>query len=304
MQKSSDVIIVGGGPAGLSCALILGRCKRKVMLFDTGSYRNESSNSMHGFISREGISPKKFLKLSADDVGKYGVSFFNSAIQKAVKSPDGFTVWDDKGNEYHSKKLVLASGLNDELPPLKDIEIFYGKSVFHCPYCDGWEFRDKPWAVYAKKKKTAIELALRYKSWTNDITLFTHHLKDFRKSEVAELKKCGVKLMHEEIKVLKGKDGLLDTIITTKGTRIKIAALFFSTGSRQKSDLAFQLQCKTSRKGLIRFDKLQQTNIQGLHVAGDMARDMQFVIVAAAEGAKAGVAINEELNLESRSVKI
>lgn len=259
---------------------------------------------MHGFISRDGILPSDFLSHSRSDLEKYGVKVFHQKIVTARKSPHGFSVWSENGDEYQSKKLVLATGLNDVLPDIPGIEDYYGTSVFHCPYCDGWEFRDKPWAVYASRKKAAVELSLRFKTWTNDVTLLAHHLGDFRRKEISELAKCGIKVVTREIRNLSGANGFLDAIAFSDGSSIPVSALFFSNGQKQQSDLARQLNCKTSRRGLIKFDKYQQTNVQGLHVAGDMARDMQFVIVAAAEGAKAAVAINAELNKENRSITI
>lgn len=301
-METTEVIIVGGGPAGLSCALILGRCKRKVLVFDTGTYRNNVSASMHGFLSRDGIEPAEFLSVSRNDLKKYEVSVYHEKIIKARKLPHGFSVWNEKGQEYQCKKLVLATGLNDQLPDIPGIEKFYGTSVFHCPYCDGWEFRDKPWIVHASTKKAALELCMRFKTWTNDVTLLTHHLDDFRRREISELNKCGIKIVRDKIRMLRGQGGRLESVEFANGESIPAAALFFSNGHLQQSDLARQLNCKTSRRGLIKFDKHQQTNVEGLHVAGDMARDMQFVIVAAAEGAKAAVAINTELNKENRTI--
>jgi thioredoxin reductase len=299
-ENTADVIIVGGGPAGLSCAMLLGRSCRKVMVFDSGEPRNKQAKKMHGFLSRDGENPLIFLDKARKELKKYHVRFIRKKIINVSKAGNIFKAVSSDGNTFFSKKILLATGLSDILPDIEGIRDFYGKSVFHCPYCDGWEFRDQPWVVIAKGRNAAVELALRFKSWTNDITLLSSYVKDMRKGDLDILIKNEVRIEKGRIKKLKGSNGKLQAVILNNGKTIPAKALFFSTGHTQQSGIANQLGCKCNRKGLIRVDKLQQTNVPGLYVAGDTAWDMQMVIIAAAEGAKAGIAINSALNLESR----
>ncbi|MBC7389006.1 MAG: NAD(P)/FAD-dependent oxidoreductase, partial [Opitutaceae bacterium] len=168
-----DVIIVGGGPAGLSCALILGRCQRSIIVFDTGNPRNKSSHALHAFITRDGTSPIDFLISAREELRKYGVVLKHEKIVSAEKIPEGFNLKTESGLEFQSRKLVLATGVQDKLPNIININDFYGVSVHHCPYCDGWEERNKPMAIYALKRGGAIDLSFTMKTWSNDITLFT-----------------------------------------------------------------------------------------------------------------------------------
>src|SRR5579875_1093086 len=168
-----DCIIVGGGPAGLNAAVVLGRCRRKVLLFDTEQYRNRFSHSMHNYLTRDDILPSDFLKITHTELEKYCIQKLNRKIVSAKKNEEGiFVVKDEKSTVYYCKKLLVATGLADTLPDIKGFFEFYGKSVFHCPYCDAWEVRDKKIGVYAHNKE-GWELALVLKSWTEDVTLYT-----------------------------------------------------------------------------------------------------------------------------------
>jgi thioredoxin reductase len=147
-----DCIIVGGGPAGLNAAVVLGRCRRKVLLFDTPQYRNRYSHGMHNYLTRDDIDPADFLKICQQELVKYSVAIKNAKVVQARKNDaDVFVVKTEDGKTYHGK-LTIATGLEDPLPEVEGFKKLYGKSVFHCPYCDGWEVRDKKLAVYAKNK--------------------------------------------------------------------------------------------------------------------------------------------------------
>lgn len=293
------MIIVGGGPAGLSCAMTLGRCNRKVVIFDTGDPRNKSARAMHGFLSRDGENPLAFLQKAKLELKKYGIVLVNQKVVQAERLELGFKVTTSMGETFYSKKILLATGLADELPPVKGIDKYYGRSVFHCPYCDGWEMRDQPWVVYAKRRVAALEICLRFRTWTSDITLLGKGL-GLTKSDKAYLALHGVKITMEAIAGFEGRNGYMKHAVFENGTKIPASVLFFSTGCRQQSDLAAQLGCESEANGVIKCNRYQQTNIEGVYVAGDTAKDMQFVIIAAAEGAKAGVTINSVLEQESR----
>ena len=294
-NEIQDCIIIGGGPAGLNAAVVLGRCRRKVMLFDTAEQRNRLSQGMHNYLTRDDILPPGFIQLSHQEIHKYGVKLVHKKIVSARKNSDGiFEAKDTEGTVYHAKKLLVATGVRDNLPSIEGINDFYGKSIFHCPYCDGWEVRDKKIGIYAKTKDGA-ELALALKGWTDHVTLYTDGGNKIKPLEKQLLDANNIPVVKDRISKLTGENGILENIVLKNGDQRACDAMFFVNGFTQQCDLAEAFGCEVNKKGVVVTNRAQQTNITGLYVAGDASRDMHFVVVAAAEGAKAGVNINKEL---------
>lgn len=290
-----DCIIVGGGPAGLNAAVVLGRCRRNVLLFDSATYRNQYSHGVHNYLTRDDILPGELLTLAHGEVKKYGAKMIRKKVVNARKNEDGlFVVKDEDGTVYRSKKLLIATGLWDNVPDIPGFREFYGKGVFHCPYCDGWEVQDKEVGVYARNKN-GFELALALKCWANKVTLYTDGRNRLKPSEVETLVANGVTIISYPVAGLEGKGNKLHFIHFKNGEKRSCEAMFFVNGFRMQCDLAETFGCIMSKKGVVLTNRQQQTNIEGLYVAGDAAKDMHFVVVAAAEGAKAGVIINKEL---------
>ncbi|SIT88421.1 NAD(P)/FAD-dependent oxidoreductase [Pontibacter indicus] len=299
MKEIYDVIIIGGGPAGLNAAMILGRSRRKVLLFDSGKPRNRWSKSMNGFLSSDGVNPADFIRKGREELKKYNIQIVDHPVSDATYSKGTYVVEASEGHVYHSRKLILATGLKDTLPEVEGIEELYGLSVHHCPYCDGWESRDKAIAVYGKDR-SGIGQALAMKNWSSDVTLYTDGTRKLNNKDMELLNLNEVKVCTDAIARVEGEEGMLQRIVLRNGETRPQEALFFSGETKQQSELGRQLGCEFTSKGVIRTRRLQQANIPGLYVAGDAARDMQLVIVAAAEGAKAGVAVNMELQQEDR----
>jgi thioredoxin reductase len=296
-----DVVVVGGGPAGLSAALVLGRCCRKVLVVDAGNPRNIRSNGVHGFISREGCKPAELLAIARSQLSPYEITVREGTVMSVHRENESvFRVELLDGSVGFARKVLLATGVVDRLPAFDGIEEFYGVSVHHCPYCDGWEHRDGRIAVFGRGKG-GTALSLLMKTWSRDIVLCTDGPSRLRETERAELKRHGIEVYENKILRLEGTLGKLERIVFADGSNLPRTALFFSTGNVQRSELPQSIGCTLTPKGAVRAGRDQRSSCPGVFVAGDAAEDSHYVMVAAAEGAKAAMHINAELNDEDRA---
>lgn len=290
-----DVVIVGAGPAGLSAALMLGRCRRAVLICDTGKPRNAASHALHGYLTRDGINPKEFLAIGRRDLAQYDTVELRDEQVLSARCDDDrrFEVTLAGGEIVRSRKLLLATGVVDKVPDIDGIQALYGRSVFHCPYCDGWEIRDEPMAIYGNGDR-GVGLALELTVWSRDLVLCTDGTEiDAR--DVQRLARNGITVRREAIARLEGDGGILRQIVFANGDVLPRRAMFFTTGQSQRSELAISLGCEISEKGTVPTGKYETTHLPGLFVCGDASRAVQWVIVAAAEGAEAAFAINTDL---------
>jgi len=291
-----DVIIVGAGPAGLSAALMLGRCRRTVLICDNGRPRNAASHALHGYLTRDSIDPREFRAIGREELRPYDtVELRDIAATDAECQPNGqFRVTLADGAVERSRKLLVATGVCDNLPDIHGIQEMYGRSVFHCPYCDGWEIRDQPIAIYGKGQRGA-GLALELTAWSRDLVLCTDGPGELDLDDRARLARNRIAIREERVVSLEGRDGILNRVLFSAGEPLPRRALFFTTGQFQRSELAIRLGCEFNDKGTVRTGKYESTHLAGLYVAGDASRAVQWVIVAAAEGAEAAFAINTDL---------
>lgn len=321
-----DVVIAGGGPAGLSAALLLGRCRRRVLLCDTGRPRNSRSRALHGYLSRDGISPQELTRLGREELNQYGVELRQIAVDEVTSRGDRFDVRLASGDNVEALTVLLATGVVDHPPAIPGLDECYGISVHHCPYCDGWEHRDRRIAVIGDKTSPA-GLALSLKTWSDQVMAFSNGAK-VRVSQREQLRAHDIPLHTRRIARLEHDAGHVRAIVfeplrsnsgsrvadsatgvgplglpkvqdpeskVDSESRIPCDAIFFTAPQSQQCELARRLGCEFTSKGTVRTDHLGKTCVNGIYVVGDASRDVQFVIVAAAEGAKAGVAINKAL---------
>jgi thioredoxin reductase len=290
-----DVVIVGGGPAGLSAALMLGRCRRRVLLCDAGHPRNAVSQHLHGYVTRDGINPREFLRLGREELRQYTtVEIRDLEVVEARCEDSRFCTVLRTGETVFSRKLLLATGVMDNVPDIKGVRDLYGRSIFHCPYCDGWELRDQPLAVYGRGAR-GYGLSLELTGWSRNLMLFTDGPADIDREERERLARNGIPVREEKIAAVEGRDGVLERIRLVSGEAIPRRAMFFTTGQEQRSQLAVSLGCEFNNKGTVSTGKYETTHLSGLYVAGDASRAVQWVVVAAAEGAEAAFSINQAL---------
>lgn len=293
-----DVVIVGAGPAGLSAALILARACRSVLVCDRGTPRNWASKAIYGFLTRDAVAPAAFRRAAHSELRRYrNVRFVTTEVTRARKESDGtFTVSAGR-RRIRCRKLLIATGVVDHLPAIAGIEEYFGTSVFQCPYCDGWELRGRRLAVFGRDQR-GVEMARSLTAWTQHIVLCTNGPSRISAVDRAKLRGNGIELCERKIARLCGHRGKLQAVEFTDGTRSRCAALFFDTSCSGQSRLAQSLGCQFNRSGGIRCGQYEATSVPGVFVAGNIIKDVQLAIVAAAEGARAAFGINRCLTRE------
>ena len=290
-----DVLIVGGGPAGLNAALLLGRCRRRVLLCDGGRPRNAGSKGVNGFLSRDGILPAELRRISREQLAPYtSVSVRETEVRQAQAAKGGFEVELADGERLRTRKLLLATGLMDDVPPIPGAEELYGNGVYNCPYCDGWEARNQPFAAYGAGRG-GVNFAVELLVWSRDLVFCSDGSEPIGPEEKAILDRHAIRLIEEPIARLEGDEEGLREIVFASGTRLPRRHFFFTLGECKQSALVEQLGIDTTSRGAVATGRCERTNVPGLYVAGDASRRVHFAIVAAAEGAMAAFAINGEL---------
>jgi len=293
-----DVVIVGGGPAGLSAALILGRARRSVVICDHGEPRSWASKAMHGFITREGMDPRALRARARQEITVFPTLTFRDAeVTHVSVTSAGFAVRVAAEELIHCRKLLIATGMRDTLPPLPNIESYFGKSVFQCPYCDGWERRDMPIAVYGRGQR-GFEMARAMSAWTPDIVLCTDGPAGLSPEQRSLLERNNIPVIENSIKKLEGADGHLTAILFADREKLPRSTMFFDLPAHGQSNLGEILGCDVDANGRIKCGQYEATNVPGVFAAGNVIDDVQLSIVAAAEGARAAFGINLALTRE------
>jgi thioredoxin reductase len=293
-----DVVIAGGGPAGLSAALMLGRCRRQVLLCDAGTPRNAASEALHGYLTRDGINPLEFLRVGREELRQYGIAPREATVAEITTVENGFAVQLEGGERVDARKVLIASGVRDLVPEVPGIRECYGKSVHHCPYCDGWEVKDRRLLVLGQGQ-AAAGLSLSLKTWSADVAIATNGRARIPPSQRAQLARERIEVDERPISHLSHDAGRARQLHFKAGDARDCDAIFFTAGQSPQCELPRRLGCEFTRKGTVKTDHLGQTCVPGVYVVGDASHDVQFVVVAAAEGAKAAVAINKALQAQA-----
>jgi thioredoxin reductase len=296
-----DVAIVGGGPAGLSAALVLGRCRRRVIVFDHGHGRNYAAVELHGYLGHDCIPPSQLRELGRREGRNYGVEYVDAEVNRVCfcgAQADLYELECAGRPPVRARKLLLATGVRDELPNIENFRDFYGRTAHHCPYCDGWEHRDQR-LVAVGEGKAAIGLALSLRTWSDKVAacIAREAVSD---EDRQRAERNGVTIREGVPVRMEGRDGRLERLCFENGPPLECDALFFNTAPKQRSRLPLMLGCECDEGGMIRTQRKQGAGVCGLFLAGDADGDVQFAIVAAAEGAIAATAINRELQDEDR----
>lgn len=275
-----EVVVVGGGAAGLSAALILGRSGRRVLVCDEGRPRNVPAWEVHGFLSREGIRPRELLDIAREQILRYPtVTFTNAYIADARVEGQAFSLADGAGNVYRTQRLLLATGMYDDLPDIDGLADLWGRKAFVCPYCDAWEYRGKSIAVIGPGSR-AQELAAELRQWTQDVWI------------------C------EQCKVTRIETSGSPGVVLSDGSRRQCDAIFVTAPLRLRFPLVEALSLRVRGDGGIAVDDCGRTSIPRCYAAGDAVTTVHQLMVAAASGVRAAMAINEDFLDDHNSGRI
>ncbi|PTL75317.1 pyridine nucleotide-disulfide oxidoreductase [Vitiosangium sp. GDMCC 1.1324] len=302
-SERKDVVIVGGGPAGLNAALVLGRARKEVLLCDGGVRRNIMAEGIHGFLTRDGTPPDEFRRIAREQLRPYGVEVRDTRVTSVERTASGFRVALEGGREVVSRRVLLAMGLVDEVPDLPGYRELWGKSIFQCPYCHGWEVRDRAFGVLATSAPL-LDFALFLTGWSRDVVAFTDGAWEVPAEQRQRLERAGVRLEHRRVRQLISRTGHephgdhLEAVELEDGTRVAREVLFARPLQRQ-TELVLRLGVALDEKGFVRVDAHQETSIPGIHAAGDLTTPLQAATVAAAAGFQAAAMMNHALNLEN-----
>ena len=296
-----DVIIAGGGPAGLNAALMLGRVGRPVLLADDGQPRNAPSAAVHGFLSRDGADPAEIRRTAQAELGRYpSIQTRDTTVRTAAPTDDGFEVTLADNTTAQARRLLLATGVTDQLPDVPGLAGLWGRGVYHCPYCHGWEAREQKVAVLGGDDQ-AVHLALNLARLGCDIIMCTNGPSQASAAARTALAAHQIRVCEDPVGNVEGEPGRYVRLHLAPGQTIERRALFIPPAPRQRSGLAEKLGCALLEDGAVQVNELGQTTVPGVYAAGDTCRTPAMpypaaqVIMAAAAGARAAVVIDQEL---------
>nr|WP_311195878.1 NAD(P)/FAD-dependent oxidoreductase [Antarcticibacterium sp. 1MA-6-2] len=282
--KNYEVIIVGGSYAGLSAAMALGRSLRKVLIIDSGLPCNRQTPHSHNFITQDGVPPQEIAAKAKEQVLKYRtVEFANDLAVSAEKNEDGFSVFTESGEKYFTKKIILATGVKDLIPEIKGFQECWGISMIHCPYCHGYEFRNKRTGIMANGER-AFHLASLVNNLTDNLTILTTGKANFTADQIAKLESHKIAIVETEISEIEHQDGYLQKVLFSNGEKASFDAIYAGFPFTQHSDIPISLGCELTEYGHIKVNEQQQTTIEGIYACGDNSTMMRSVATVVANG--------------------
>jgi thioredoxin reductase len=298
-ESHFEVVVVGGGAAGLSAALVLSRARRRVAVIDAGQPRNAPAAHMHGFLGWDGAPPATLLKQGRDDLACYGGEIVHGTVTDVRATPADtaerryFEVTLTDGRTVTARRILVTTGLRDEVPDLPGVAERWGRDLLHCPYCHGYEVRDEPIGVLGGSPE-AVQHALLVRQWSDDVVYFTH-TSELARAEREQLVARDIGVVDGQVARLVVTDDRLTGIVLGDGRLVPRSAVFVRPTFVPNSDLLGQLGCATHPTGWVAVDPVGRTSVPGVWAAGNAVNPRAQVVTAAGEGSSAAIAINNDL---------
>jgi len=294
-----EVIIIGGSYAGLSAAMALGRSLRKTLVIDAGKPCNRQTPHSHNFLTQDGSTPKEISEIAKSQVMQYhSVKFYDGLAVSGKKRNNEFEITTSKGKIFTAKKLVFATGIKDLMPDIKGFAECWGISVVHCPYCHGYEIRNKKTAIIANGE-IAFHLASLVNNLTKQITIITSAAKNFEENQFEKLRQHNITIIEKEIAAIEHQNGQLEKIVFKDGSTEHFECAYAAVPFEQNDSMAKELGCKLTEHGHIELDSMQKTTEEGIFACGDNTSMMRSVATAVYGGNLTGAIINKELTQEN-----
>ncbi|WP_206366835.1 NAD(P)/FAD-dependent oxidoreductase [Sphingobacterium sp. SGL-16] len=297
-KKQFDVIIIGGSYAGLSAAMALGRSLKNVLIIDSGKPCNRYTPHSHNFITQDGSVPGEIATKAKEQVLKYDtVKFLEGYAAEGKKTENGFEIAVESGERFSAQKLIFATGVKDIFPDIKGFEECWGKTVIHCPYCHGYEFKGAKTAVIAEGDR-AFHVASLVNNLTDKITIVTRGKADFTEEQSVKLKNHQINIIEKEIEEIKHQNGNITALIFEDGTQENFDAAYAAIPFEQHCKIPLDLGCEITETGLIKVDMFQQTTVPGVYACGDNINPLRSVANAVSSGNITGAMVNHRLTEE------
>lgn len=298
-----ECVVVGGGAAGLSAALVLGRARRRVLVLDAGEQSNRAAHGIGGLLGHDGLPPAELYARGRAELAAYpSVEVRDVRVTGGAREGERFVLSTADGAVVHAARVLLATGMEYDVPDLPGAEELWGGPVFHCPYCHGWELRDRALAVLGNPDHAAYG-ALLLRGWSADVVLLTDGPAELDPDERARLERAGVPVDERPLASVRGRDGALEAVLFADGDELPRDGLLVSAPLRQRSSLATDLGAELTERGTVDVDSFGQTTVPGLYAAGDVSAAMQQVAGAIADGSRAAAAINDSLLAERHATE-
>ncbi len=295
-----DVVIVGGGPGGLAAALTLGRSRKNVLLFDAGPQRNAAAARIHNFVTRDGTPPDEFRAIAREQLGKYpNVALRDVHVASITGDRGAFRIGFGAGFT-EARRILLCTGMVDEMLPIEGFRELWGHAIFQCPYCHGWEVQDRPWGYLVGAEHAAMFLpfALQARAWTSDLVVYTNGVVDIPEVTRAALTAARIRLETAPIARLRAHGKTLESVELESGVSVPCEVLFTHPAQRQV-ELVTTLGLAKDEHGYVQVDAMTRaTSVPGIYAGGDLTTRMQGAAFASATAVHAAAMINHELTVE------